>query len=177
MSTSIRNISTVPLALPEPYEGMLPANAVAVVGDAAATAQSALGGMAFTSRLLRFDTLPSGAALTPHGANNIDETLTTTAPICSVVAPTTRFDVKTAGGSVTATVPNGRYFGQRKRMYYASALTTSTVTITPNTVAESRTNAVMKSLDSWVEMEWQVAGWKFIGAGGATGAASNVVLT
>lgn len=173
--TGIINISFDPLTLPAPYDGVLPAGQMAIVADTPAQAQLILGGAAYTAKQLQFRVLPAGTLLTPHGTQNVDETLITALPTISVVKNTTRFDVLGGVGSASAVLPNGLYVGQRKQFYQSSATGTSSVTITPVTMSESKTNLQLKALGSFATMEWATDGWKIVAAGGTTGSA--VALT
>lgn len=167
-ATGIRNVSTLPLALPFPYEGMLPAGQQAVVGDTPAQAQFILGGNAYVSKLLQFIGLPTSTPLTTHGSLNLDELLATAAPALSLTAQTTRFDLSTAGANILGTLANGLYLGQRKRLINMSVSANKWSQVTPATMAESRSNVKLMALYEMAELEWQSAGWKVVALVGAS---------
>lgn len=172
--TEIKNVSLEDLALPTPYYGILPAGGRAVVADGVTGAQAALGGAPNFQRILQLASRPTGSALTPHGAPNVDETLATAAPVISTVTNVSRFDPATAGVPILATLPNGVYVGQTKRLYQMSNLGATGVVITPTTMAEGKVSIGLKCLGAWADANWQQAGWKVTGLGGPTGPAASV---
>lgn len=181
MPTGIKNVSLEPLALPTPYEGLVPPGQMAIVADSPAQVLAALGGGQFATRLVQMITLPTGTALTIHGSANLDETLSATGA-ANVIPQTTRLDPATAGASFTVSLPNGLYSGYRKRFYQMSQAGGFTATIQPGVMAESKTKVALSSLGAWCELEWQAGptaanafGWKVIALGGTTGPA--VVIT
>lgn len=165
-ATGIKNVSGGPLALPFPYEGLLPPGQMAVVADTPAQVQFVLGGAGFTQKLVQPIALPP-TPLTQHGLPNQDETIITTGnSVANVNRQTSRFDRATAGGAMTPTLANGQYIGQRKRLVQSSA--GGTVVITPATMAESKTAVTLTTTGDWAEVEWTATGWKVVGLGGPT---------
>lgn len=167
--TGIKNVSLEDLALPSPYDGMLPAGQMAIVADSPTGAMAALGGVVATNRILQFIVQPTGAALSSHGAQNVDETLATASPAVSLVTQVSRFDVLSGPGNMTPTLGDGIWVGQRKRLYQMSATGAATVVVTPTHMAESKTSVTLKALGAWCDLDWQQAGWKLSAVGGLTG--------
>lgn len=173
MPTGIKNVSLEPLPLPPPYEGMLPPGQIAVVADTPAQVQFILGGFPYVNKLVQTIVLPTGAALTIHGAANLDEYLSATGA-AGLLPQTTRVDPATAGSAFTVSLANGLYAGHRKR--FAVTSTGNSVTIKPGTMAESKSQVVLSGvIGTALELEWQIGptaanqfGWKVILAAGPT---------
>lgn len=167
--TEIKNVSLTDLVLPTPYYGVLQPNGRAIVADSVTGAQGALGGFNNIQRIFQLVSKPTGTALTIHGAANVSETLAVPTATVSVAVNVSRFDPVTAGAVVLATLPNGLYIGQTKRLYQMSATGATGAVITPTTMAESKTLVSLKCLGAWADLNWQSAGWTVTGIGGPTG--------
>lgn len=168
--TEIKNVSLDTLTMPPPYYGTLPPNGRAVVADSVTGAQGALGGFNLIQRVFQLVSRPTGTALTIHGAPLVSETLVTAAAAVSTVTNVSRFDPVTAGAPILATLANGLYIGQTKRLYQMSAPAGATgAVITPATMAEGRSVVSTKCLGAWIDLNWQQAGWTITGCGGPTG--------
>jgi len=80
-------------------------------------------------------------------------------------ARTTRYDLATAGDSITSTLGDGAQLGQRKTLVMGSALAEKTATITPSEFANGTTVTLTAKFDA-VELEWQLGGWTVVGVFG-----------
>lgn len=180
MPTGIKNISLDAQSLPDPYDGILAPGAEAIVADSATAVLAALGGTPQVVRNYQLRTVATGAALTIHGARNVDEYMSATGA-ASALRQTTRVDVSAA--SITLTLADGGFAGQRKRFYEAVPGGANVCTVVPATMGEGKANVQLKALGAFAELEWQIGatsqvpsqyGWKVVALGGVTGGGATV---
>lgn len=183
MPSKIVNISTLALPLPAPYFGTLQGGQAAIVADGPSAAAAALGAVPNWQRMFQIQAQPSGAALTPHGLPNTDETILGATATVNLNVHSSRFDLVGGVGGCTAAVPNGQYVGQRHWFYQLSATGSAKVGIVPGQMMENRQAVTLQALGAWCALEWQLAGvsgpasggWKIAELGGPTGSAVALV--